>query len=771
MSINKLFTQTLCVSLLILSSYSHAQSVSLSLNENSFAVGDFLKLSVAANVDEITATEADVFLAVQFPDGSLYYWSDLGIQFIHDRDEIVSLITAWRIQTLPEMTILDFEIPPGLPTGTYKWYLTLTKPEKGVAQPANWLVEVSATFVLTGERFKEERTTSEDDGGDESFFEEGEGSLGGEMEESMAIESEAMAPGVGFSKDKAAGAKADMAVTTGSSMDSVASPAMEAPSMAKPSPPPSSPSDGMTADFADEEVAADFDSDIMIEPFPMPEPMPLLPPPPEIFPVSGTLTAGDIDDNLNFAAFQRYQNRQQGDRYLPFVDMSDRVTLHIVDSEGQGVSNARVGVLNSPIDSAPVIETYAGTDGRFYLFPEFDGITNSQVDLHLMPPEDDLGSATSVFNATLDLTQLDEERNLTITLPNAEATLPYSLDVMFVIDATGSMSDELRYLIVELRDIIGAVQARHQQIMMRFGLVLYRDKGDEYVVRDFAFTDSLNEMQIQLNKQEARGGGNYPEAMEEALETAVNAEWRGGNIARLIFLVADAPPHDKNFKVMLEQVRIARHKGLRIYSLAASGVGDKAEFMMRNASVLTQGRYLFLTDDSGVGFSHKEPSVSCYVVTRLNELVSRVIAGELAGQRIEPDDEDILRSVGNYDSGVCVDGDVIPPNPPNPSTPKAQVENIRVQILESFPVQVQVVAEGYLRNSCEQLDKATSSRNDDLFTVKITTRSTGDMCAEVITPFKKTVRLDVKGLKAGTYTVDVNGITDTFELSVDNTVK
>jgi hypothetical protein len=771
MFIKKLFTQALCVSLLILSSYGYAQSVSLSLNQRSFAAGDFLKLAVIANSDEISSAEADVYLAVQFPDGSLYYWSGLGLEFINKkRDEIVPLITTWSIQTLPEMTILDFEIPPGLSTGTYKWYLTLTKPGKSVAQPANWLLEVSATFVLTRGSFKEERPISEDEIDYSSFEEEdGEGFLGGEAEESMAME-----PG-SSSMDKAAGAKADMAPTvTTDGGDSVASSGMEAPSMAKPSPsapPPSSSSsssgDGMVADSAD--MASDSDSgccdDIMIEP--MPEPMPLLPPRPDIIPVSGTLTAGDIDDNLNFDAFQRYQNKQQGDRFLPFVDMSDRVTLHIVDDEGSGVSNARIRVVDSPIDSAPVIETYAGTDGRFYLFPEFDGITNSQVNLHLMPPEDELGSATSVFNQPLDLTQLDEDRNLTITLPNAAATLPHSLDVMFVIDTTGSMSDELRYLITELRDIIGGVQTRHQQIQMRFGLVLYRDKSDDYVVRDFVFTDSLNEMQIQLNKQEARGGGDYPEAMEQALETAINAKWRNGNVARILFLVADAPPHDSDLDEMLEQIRNARHEGLHIYSLAASGVGDKAEFMMRNAGILTQGRYLFLTDDSGVGSSHQEPSVSCYVVTHLNKLISRVIASELAGKRIEADDEEILRSVGNYDSGVCVDGDVNPPNPPNPST-LAQVENIRVLILESFPVQIQVVAEGYLRNSCEQLDQATSSRDDDLFTVEITTRSTGDMCAEVIEPFKKTVGLEVKGLKAGTYTVDVNGITDTFELSVDN---
>ncbi|MDM8563266.1 hypothetical protein QUF54_07925, partial [Candidatus Marithioploca araucensis] len=219
------------------------------------------------------------------------------------------------------------------------------------------------------------------------------------------------------------------------------------------------------------------------------------------------------------------------------------------------------------------------------------------------------------------------------------------------------------------------MQARHPQIRMRFGLVVYRDKSDRYIVRDFPFTESLNDMQIQLSEQEAQGGGDYPEAMEQALETAVNAKWSKGNVARLLFLVADAPPHNENLKAMLEQVRVARQKGLRIYPLAASGVADKAEFMMRQAEVLTQGRYLFLTDDSGVGSSHQEPSVPCYIVTHLNKLIARVIDSELAGQRIEPDDNEILRTVGHYNAGICTDENV---TPPKPTTSLAPVERIEI---------------------------------------------------------------------------------------------
>ena len=42
---------------------------------------------------------------------------------------------------------------------------------------------------------------------------------------------------------------------------------------------------------------------------------------------------------------------------------------------------------------------------------------------------------------------------------------------------------------------------------------------------------------------------------------------------------------------------------------------------MRQAALVTNGRYLFLTDDSGVGLSHAEPNIACYRVTSLKSLL------------------------------------------------------------------------------------------------------------------------------------------------------
>ena len=160
-------------------------------------------------------------------------------------------------------------------------------------------------------------------------------------------------------------------------------------------------------------------------------------------------------------------------------------------------------------------------------------------------------------------------------------------------------------------------------------------------------------MKNQLADQVASGGGDYPAAMEQGLSTALNAQWVGGNAARLLFLVTDAPPHDENLSDSFILAQTARQIGVNIYPLAASGVADIAENLMRSMAIITHGRYLFLTDDSGVGNSHAEPSIPCYVVTRLDSLIVRIISSALSGNRVEPEEEQIIREVGTYMEGEC----------------------------------------------------------------------------------------------------------------------
>ena len=75
---------------------------------------------------------------------------------------------------------------------------------------------------------------------------------------------------------------------------------------------------------------------------------------------------------------------------------------------------------------------------------------------------------------------------------------------------------------------------------------------------------------------------------------------------------------------------------------------------MRGTAQLTGGRYVFLTDDSGVGNAHKEPSVPCFYVTKLDQAILRMVDVELTGAYREPTPGEILRTGGDPKNGVCV---------------------------------------------------------------------------------------------------------------------
>jgi inhibitor of cysteine peptidase len=97
------------------------------------------------------------------------------------------------------------------------------------------------------------------------------------------------------------------------------------------------------------------------------------------------------------------------------------------------------------------------------------------------------------------------------------------------------------------------------------------------------------------------------------------------------------------------------------------------------------------------------------------------------------------------------------------------VERIEVLVFEPFPVQVRVVAYGSLPDGCTKIGKIEDSRKGALFTVRIaTTRPANRICTQALTEFQETLPLNTTGLKAGTYTVDVNGIRQSFTLRSDN---
>lgn len=200
------------------------------------------------------------------------------------------------------------------------------------------------------------------------------------------------------------------------------------------------------------------------------------------------------------------------------------------------------------------------------------------------------------------------------------------LEIGFMIDATGSMGDEMTYIQTELRDIIARVQPLGAPFDVRIAVVYYRDRGDEFVTRAQPFTDDVDATVAFLAGTQAGGGGDFPEEMNAAFREMMQQGWSDEPAARMLFVVADAPPHEYADATYTYQDALAdaSRRGIAVFPLASSGIDRPTEYLMRAMAVATGGKYIFLTDDSGIGNPHLTPETP-FQVEPLNDLMVREI--------------------------------------------------------------------------------------------------------------------------------------------------
>ena len=198
---------------------------------------------------------------------------------------------------------------------------------------------------------------------------------------------------------------------------------------------------------------------------------------------------------------------------------------------------------------------------------------------------------------------------------------------MLMVDTTGSMSDELMYLQEELRDMVERISDDNANLPIRVSVNFYRDEGDEYIVRSYPFTFEIDNAVDSIMDQQAMGGGDTPEAVHTALHAAINEHDWDEHAVKLMFLVLDAPPHE-DAQIVDETNKLtamAAAQGIRIIPVASSGIDKATEYLLRTMAFTTGGTYTFLTDDSGIGGSHIEPTIGDYQVEKLNDMMVRIV--------------------------------------------------------------------------------------------------------------------------------------------------
>ncbi len=201
-------------------------------------------------------------------------------------------------------------------------------------------------------------------------------------------------------------------------------------------------------------------------------------------------------------------------------------------------------------------------------------------------------------------------------------------DIAFVVDATGSMGDEIAHLRADLSLIAGTLKDTLKGWDVNFASVFYQDHGDEYLTKLTPFSLKVAETQLFMQNTPSGGGGDTPEAVEAGLEEAIQQlKWNENASTRIMFLVLDAPAHQdiETLMKLQMQIRAAAHKGIRIIPVACSGIDKSTEYLLRSIALATNGTYTFLTDDSGIGGGHIKPTTDNFKVEKFYQLAVRLV--------------------------------------------------------------------------------------------------------------------------------------------------
>lgn len=349
--------------------------------------------------------------------------------------------------------------------------------------------------------------------------------------------------------------------------------------------------------------------------------------------MAASVKAGEWDDNANYREFQKWMASEQG---LPFhrADTADRQFLVVRDADGKAVPRCPVVVKDEQGRSVTLTTT---TSGRAILFPRAEGLSGR-----------DFSASTSCQNssatARFSLAQSDGVVDLKLTV---KRVLPPTRDVdlAFILDTTGSMSEEIAAVKATIQKVASALASSN--VRLRIGLVEYKDRSDSFVTRVYPMTSDAAKFARTVAGIGANGGGDTPESMNEGLHVGLTGlEWSGNAVARMAFLIADAPPHldyANDFDYAAD-MRDAAHKGIQLFTVAASGMDTLGQVVFRQIAQYTGATNLFvLRGGAGaVSTGAGDPKSSCggtqtaYSSGNLDALIVQKVTRELKGLDRDP---------------------------------------------------------------------------------------------------------------------------------------
>jgi Mg-chelatase subunit ChlD len=175
------------------------------------------------------------------------------------------------------------------------------------------------------------------------------------------------------------------------------------------------------------------------------------------------------------------------------------------------------------------------------------------------------------------------------------------LDVVFVLDTTSSMGGLIEGAKQKIWSIASRMATGTPTPEVRVGLVAYRDQGDAYVTKVVPLTKDLDSIYSQLMGFRAEGGGDGPEAVQDGLDDAVTKmQWSDSKkVAKMIFLVGDAPAHEQDKAKLMAAAQKAIKAGIVVNTVrCGSDETTKGQFVQ--VAKLADGHFDSIAESGGV---------------------------------------------------------------------------------------------------------------------------------------------------------------------------
>lgn len=350
-------------------------------------------------------------------------------------------------------------------------------------------------------------------------------------------------------------------------------------------------------------------------------------------PAFAGVRAGEWDDNANYRDFLGYIKNSAG-LGIEKLDVSARRFVVVKDKDGNGVPSCKVTVQDAQGQKSTTLTTAAS--GRAVLFPRLFGMEGKLVARTTCLSQ-------NAVETTFDAADADGVVSLALPVKRGDVSKP-AVDVVFVLDTTGSMSEEIEGVKSTLKTVLSKLD---QNVKIRVGLVEYKDREDSFVTKTYPLTSDVKSLSSSIAGISAQGGGDTPEDVNSGLSVAVQQmQWSDKAVARLAFLIADAPPHldYQDGTPYGTSAKKAAEKGIKVFTVAASGMDRQGQAVFRQIAQLTGGTNMFVLrggagpQSTGGG----DPTSSCgathqnYSSGKLDQLIAGKINLEITSLKADP---------------------------------------------------------------------------------------------------------------------------------------